>query len=344
MRTVPFFKTKQFTITIFLFLVSSFFLFGQDDYWVPLTQKIDIEPYIGKKFKLEAAVKVSSVSEDAHAALWARVDNADGTMGFFDNMNDRPIKSDEWKIYRIEGEVNENAKTLLFGGLAIYDGKFFFDDFKLFIWNEEIWIPLSIKNPGFEKAEKENGLLEGWSINLSASANFSASIVKETVFEGNSALLIKGSGTEYFNPQDLFKKFVGIWEMNFSEGQTTSPSDSTDTSIWKIKTITGGYGLDCVITDDIEKATDQVEVIFSYHPNFKKLNLIWFNSDSPPWSAEGSMDPKGNIKVTQILPDDLRETYPPATLGFTWVNDNEFEIKVEQGTSFKVIYSMIRKN
>lgn len=44
-------------------------------------------------------------------------------------MGDRPITDPEWKEYTIEGTIGENAERLLIGGLMLFDGKFYFDNF-----------------------------------------------------------------------------------------------------------------------------------------------------------------------------------------------------------------------
>jgi hypothetical protein len=47
--------------------------------------------------------------------------------------SDRPIKINEWQSYTVEGTINANSKSLSFGGLCLYNGKFYFDKIELFI-------------------------------------------------------------------------------------------------------------------------------------------------------------------------------------------------------------------
>jgi hypothetical protein len=75
------------------------------------------------KFKISASAKVITADTSASAGLWVRVDNKNGEAGFFDNMNDRPIKSNEWRTYTIEGEMDANADKINFGGLFFNNGK-----------------------------------------------------------------------------------------------------------------------------------------------------------------------------------------------------------------------------
>jgi C-terminal processing protease CtpA/Prc len=52
-------------------------------------------------------------------------------MGFFDNMNDRPIRSAEWAYYEITGEVAPDAESLNFGMMLQGSGKAWLDDVTL---------------------------------------------------------------------------------------------------------------------------------------------------------------------------------------------------------------------
>jgi hypothetical protein len=113
--------------------------------------------------------------EGARALLWARIDKTDKSMGFFDNMSDRPIRSDEWNVYSIEGVVDEKADSLIFGGLVFNNGKFFFDDFKLSVWEEDAWQPLPISNPGFEDTNISEKSIAGWFGNVVPIENFTPS-------------------------------------------------------------------------------------------------------------------------------------------------------------------------
>src|SRR5262249_6085195 len=89
-------------------------------------QRVDATPYRGKKLRLRASVRTQG-----RAQLWMRVDQANGDMGFFDNMDDRPITSGDWREYTIEGEIEKDAAVLNFGMMLIGDGKAWLDDVKL---------------------------------------------------------------------------------------------------------------------------------------------------------------------------------------------------------------------
>ncbi|TDW50348.1 hypothetical protein EV144_102787 [Flavobacterium sp. 270] len=105
--------------------------------WTSFNQTIDIQTKVKKKFKVIASVKLETTEPKSWAGVWARVDTKNEEEGFFDNMQDRPIKSKEWNSYTIEGTIDENSKSLSFGGLCLFNGKFYFDKFELLIENEK---------------------------------------------------------------------------------------------------------------------------------------------------------------------------------------------------------------
>jgi len=186
--------------------------------WTFFTQSLSIESKTKKKFKLEASVKVISDEKQAWAGLWARVDNKNEETGFFDNMRDRPIKSNDWQTYTIEGTIDENSKTLNLGGLCLYNGQFFFDDFKLFIENDKgVLEAIKVFNGDFEK-KVENGTIPRWSQGVSKEKNikvkeFEVSSTTDKV-EGKQALLIEGKGIVYkeaykINPMEDVSPQIG---------------------------------------------------------------------------------------------------------------------------------------
>lgn len=143
-------KSLLFCFFILIFLLQfSKAQMPQD--WGAFNQRIDATPYIGKNFRLEAAVKVQTIDSTAEGEIWLRVDKRDKKMGFFYNMMDKPIRLNEWKIYIISGKVDKNAASIYFGGLYHRKGIFYFDDFKLFIeTDKDKWVQINLPDGGFE--------------------------------------------------------------------------------------------------------------------------------------------------------------------------------------------------
>lgn len=131
--------------------------------WGAIMRVLPAKNYAGKKFRIEAAVKVQLIDSTADAEIWVRVDRENKKMGFFYNMMDKPIRSNEWKVYSISGRIDKDAEYLVFGGLYHRKGIFYFDEFKLFIETEknkfdEIILPSS----GFESDSTETAKYWGY--------------------------------------------------------------------------------------------------------------------------------------------------------------------------------------
>lgn len=102
---------------------------AQED-WVSYSKAISTKGFEGMNFRLSAKIKSEPANDSAAARLWARVDNQKNK-GFFDNMQNKPIRNKDWKTYTIEGKIDTGATRLAFGALCQYNGKFYYDDFKL---------------------------------------------------------------------------------------------------------------------------------------------------------------------------------------------------------------------
>lgn len=88
-----------------------------------IMQTIDAAPYRGKLVRLRASVRVDGRSSEDRAQLWMRVDRKDGATGFFDNMDDQPIKSSAWRTCELLGRVSPDAEQLNFGMMLLTAGQ-----------------------------------------------------------------------------------------------------------------------------------------------------------------------------------------------------------------------------
>jgi C-terminal processing protease CtpA/Prc len=91
-----------------------------------LMQIFDAAPYRGKRVRFRAAVRATG--SDTRAQLWFREDRADKTMGFLDNMDDRPITKSEWQYYDSTEDVGRDAAALNIGMLVFGHGSACIDD------------------------------------------------------------------------------------------------------------------------------------------------------------------------------------------------------------------------
>lgn len=105
----------------------------------------------------------ADVAENGSGHFWLRVDREDKKMGFFYNMDDKPVIKSEWQSYEFTGKVDADAQQIYFGGFLKGEGAVWADDIKLFERDNEgdNWRPVTIKNGGFETAG-QNSNAEGW--------------------------------------------------------------------------------------------------------------------------------------------------------------------------------------
>ncbi len=187
--------------------------------WTAFSQKIDVGTQKKIKFKLTASVKVDAAGADGRAGLWARVDHKKRGMGFFENMANRPITSNEWTEYSIEGELDKKSAQLYFGGLIWGNGTFMFDNFKIYIENPKTgaydYIP--VENGSFEKPVLD-GKIQGWPIGVTIHQNekikgYSFNLTNDAADQSKSLLVIgegvKKNQRNYIGPLEGYSPQVG---------------------------------------------------------------------------------------------------------------------------------------
>lgn len=173
-----------------------------------VNQSIDAAEYRGKEIRLIAHVKTNVRGAGNQGQLWLRVDRENMKRGFFDNMADRPIKSNEWKEYKITGRVNDDALNIVFGCFLMGEGQVWIDDFCLFVKNEnDEWESIEISNPGFEEGDVDTAPKK-W---FARSPGYIAKIKKENPFKGEKCLLIE-KAVRYFSGK-LFDKHPEVGEI-----------------------------------------------------------------------------------------------------------------------------------
>ena len=98
-----------------------------DDYGL-LMQTFSAKKYLGKRLRMTGFMKTRGVED--WAGFMLRVDKEGSKNALaFDNMSDRKITgTSNWKEYRVELEVPENATRIAFGALINGAGQIWFDD------------------------------------------------------------------------------------------------------------------------------------------------------------------------------------------------------------------------
>jgi C-terminal processing protease CtpA/Prc len=122
-----------------------------DKGYATFASSISVEKYESREFKFKGAVRTEVFENGNIGCLWVNVTNKDGSMGFFDNMQNRPITANNWEYYEINGRIDIKAQNFNFGGFLVGKGKAWFDDFHLFIKDTlNNWEEISIKDNNFE--------------------------------------------------------------------------------------------------------------------------------------------------------------------------------------------------
>jgi len=99
-----------------------------------LMQTLPSGGYTLRHIRLRAAIRVEG--EQTRAQMWLRLDRADNSMAFLDNMGSRPLTSSEWNTYDIETTVAEDVSRIVFGVIIFGGGTVWVDDVSLDILNE----------------------------------------------------------------------------------------------------------------------------------------------------------------------------------------------------------------
>ncbi|HET6227764.1 MAG TPA: alpha/beta hydrolase [Bacteroidia bacterium] len=182
--------------------------------WYSFANKIAIAKYAGLQVKMEAAVRTEITDEEASARLWFRADKAAG-YGLFENMWEKPIKSKEWKVYSLEGKIDEDAVSLAFGALTEYSGSFYYDDFKLSVKAKEgNWEVIYQTN-------FENGL-DGWKAGIVAKAEpalgtnkcFTTSVYNTNLKDHQKCLKIAGVNVPDYGHSKTAGKYAKVNGIN----------------------------------------------------------------------------------------------------------------------------------
>jgi hypothetical protein len=103
-----------------------------------LMQSFSAAAYRGKTVRLSASLRLESFfptsiglhfpSAEDRAQLWFKVERANRRTGFSDNMDDRPVRSDQWTRCEITGMVDDDAQFINFGVLSIGTSRVWVDD------------------------------------------------------------------------------------------------------------------------------------------------------------------------------------------------------------------------
>lgn len=193
------------TVALFITLSFSIYKTSAQDNWVSYSKAVSTKGYEGHNFRLTAMVKSEPTDDSASARLWARADKEKG-YGFFDNMENKPVRSKDWKTYSIDGKIDTGAYQLAFGALCQYNGKFYYDDIKVDVETSKgKWKNIFVVN--FENGNDtlEQGI-QRWHSGFNK--NYTAAIVDA---DGKGkALLIEGRDVPNYGVNNKVGKFAYV--------------------------------------------------------------------------------------------------------------------------------------
>lgn len=164
-----------------------------------IVTQIDAQPYLGKKIRISSKAKLTTQRKGT-GHIWLRVDKKDKSMGFFNNMDDSPIRSSDWKTYSFEGKVDPAASTISFGGFLKGEGALFMDELELFYEENGAWIPIPVPNGSFEDADLKK---TKWSF-IGGGVDIATNSVEKT--QGMSSLEIRTMEPKYTLSKAIFDK------------------------------------------------------------------------------------------------------------------------------------------
>jgi hypothetical protein len=174
------------------------------DGFVTVMQSIPADALRGKGIRLRGHARVTAPDTTGAGALWLRVDRPDRTMGFFDNMGDRPIREGEWREYAIEGSVAMDAMNVAFGVMASGTATADFDRVELSTRSDGgDWTPVKIADAGFE-ATTEVGA-SGW-FRAGNSKTATMARVSDKAPEGSRFLRLAPGASASASTAELFEE------------------------------------------------------------------------------------------------------------------------------------------
>jgi hypothetical protein len=93
-----------------------------------LMQSFGAAAYRGKTVRLRAWLRLESTDPEDRAQMWVSVDREHHRRGFYDYMDDRPVRSPQWTRCDIVGRIEEDAVFIDIGVMSIGRGRVWVDD------------------------------------------------------------------------------------------------------------------------------------------------------------------------------------------------------------------------
>jgi tetratricopeptide (TPR) repeat protein len=92
-----------------------------------LMQNFSAAPYRGQTVRLRAWLRLEASAPEDRAQMMLSVDRANRQQGFFDNMEDRPVRSAEWTRCDLTAHIDPDATTITIAVLSAGRGRVWVD-------------------------------------------------------------------------------------------------------------------------------------------------------------------------------------------------------------------------
>ena len=171
---------------IFLLFIATLHLAAQDNP-IYLFQTVDVSAYQNANFRIEGQLFIEEKAKDAGgSALAITFDKGKMIKNVFDRHTMDSFKPNVWNRISVSGKIDKRANELGVGALFSGKGKFYFDDFKLFITRLGSEVEIPLPNNSFEHDSSSP-----WDINFKDQSKVKLTASKFNT--GHQSLLIDNS-------------------------------------------------------------------------------------------------------------------------------------------------------
>ena len=164
------------------------------------SQRLDMTAYIGKKYRLQAAIRAEIGADSAGALVFIRNEYPKGGRNawtYMDNMAQRLARHRDWKTYTLESTVDATAPFVGFGCNAFGAGNFYYDDLRLSVETSPgKWTDIPIQNGNFEQQTLMPWVQTQLGVRFTAKDAF-AKLDNNGAFEGKQCLRIENRFIPY---------------------------------------------------------------------------------------------------------------------------------------------------
>lgn len=187
-------KTWLFTVFLLCFIISfgqsGWYHFAEEFYFV---KEISVADYKGKQFRYEIAVKSNPADTFSKIRIHG-IASGKGKEEFIkSNFVLESRVEQEWIIYTIIGQVQDEAYKLLFYASVNGNGNFYFDDVNFYIEEKTgRWKQLQLFNPSFEISKPD--IFAGYYVSKRRSDGLRVHLSDQVFKTGHHSLSIKSYG------------------------------------------------------------------------------------------------------------------------------------------------------